>query len=226
MVWQCIILQQSNRIEDNCMKTTHKLQTEQELNGNLTSQTSSLNKCFFKSISYSQGKHYKTPLLLPTQIGSLEKKMANKRSISNLNQAAKQQESDPIASWEIWPTFELESLPPNNLLFSLTRLQSCTNSCPGTFNFQWNFHKLCSPLSMNNKLPVASNEHWTKFVTFTVPINSSLELARFKPSQSLMMRSGTSKWPKTQQFRAIWHIFKVILQAILPIRKRIQMCWV
>ena len=38
--------------------------------------------------------------------------------ISNLNQAAKQQESDPIVSWEIWPLFERESLPPNNLLFS------------------------------------------------------------------------------------------------------------
>jgi len=43
-----------------------------------------------------------------------------------------------------------------------------------------------------------------KFVTFTVPINSSLELARFKPSQPLMMSSDTSKCPKTMQFGAIF----------------------
>ena len=78
------------------------------------------------------------------------KKKADKSSISSLfisklNQADKQQESDPIASWEIWHIFERESLPPNNLLFSeprpLTSLESCTKSCPGTFNFRWNFHK-------------------------------------------------------------------------------------
>ena len=44
---------------------------------------------------------------------------------------------------------------------------------------------------------------WTKVVTFTVPINSSLKLARFRPSQPLMMSSSTRKWPKTQQFGAI-----------------------
>ena len=42
-----------------------------------------------------------------------------------------------------------------------------------------------------------------KFVTFTVPINSSLKSARFKPSQPLTMSSGTCKRPKTQKFRAI-----------------------
>ena len=55
--------------------------TEQELNGNLTSQTNSLNKPFFKSIFYSQDKHYKTPLLLPTQ-----KEVWKKNGKQELNQ--------------------------------------------------------------------------------------------------------------------------------------------
>ena len=59
--------------------------------------------------------------------------------------STKQQESDPIASWEIWHIFERESLPPKTICYflttSLTSLESCTKSCPGTFNFRWNFHK-------------------------------------------------------------------------------------
>ena len=129
----------------------------------------------------------------------------------------------PIASWEIWHIFERESLPPNNLLFSdksLTSLESCTKSCPGTFNFRWNFHKCrlkpgeTRPICFTAPCPWTTNcqqlesSIWTKFVTFTVPINSSLKLARFKPSQPLMMSSGTSKWPKTQQIYAIWTHFQ------------------
>ena len=114
------------------------------------------------------------------------KKKANKSSISslfisNLNQAGKQQESDPIASWEIWHIFEQESLPPNNLLFSyksLTSLESCTKSCPGTFNFRWNFHKCrlkpgeTRPICFTAPCPWTTNcqqlesSIWTKFVTF------------------------------------------------------------
>ena len=41
-----------------------------------------------------------------------------------------------------------------------------------------------------------------------MPINSYLKLARFKPSQPLMMSSGTSKRPKTQQIKAIWTHFQ------------------
>ena len=118
-----------------------------------------------------------------------------------------------------WHIFERER-PPNNLLFrlttSLTSLESCTKSCPGTFNFRWNFHKCrlkpgeTRPICFTAPCPWTTNcqqlesSIWTKFVTFTVPINSSLKLTRFKPSQPLMMSSGTSKWPKTQQFYAIW----------------------
>jgi len=42
------------------------------------------------------------------------------------------------------------------------------------------------------------NLHLVEVCTFTVPINSSLDMARFKPSQPFMMSSGTSKWTKTQ----------------------------
>jgi len=45
---------------------------------------------------------------------------------------------------------------------------------------------------------------WLKFVTFTVPRNSSLELARFETSQPLMMSSGTGKCPKITKFGAIF----------------------
>jgi len=37
-----------------------------------------------------------------------------------------------------------------------------------------------------------------------VSINSSLELARFKPSQPFMTSSGTSKCPKIMKFEAIF----------------------
>ena len=106
------------------------------------------------------------------------------------------------------------------LTTSLTSLESCTKSCPGTFNFRWNFHKCrlkpdeTRPICFTAPCPWTTNcqqlesSIWTKFVTFTVPINGSLKLARFKPSQLLMMSSGTSKWPKTQQFYAIWTHFQ------------------
>ena len=106
------------------------------------------------------------------------------------------------------------------LTTSLTSLESCTKSCPGTFNFRWNFHKcrlkpgetrlICftAPCPWTTNCQQLESSNWTKFVTFTVPINSSLKLARFKPSQPLMMSSGTSKWPKTQQNYAIWTHFQ------------------
>jgi len=37
-----------------------------------------------------------------------------------------------------------------------------------------------------------------------VPINTSFELARFKPSQPFMMSSGTSKCPIIMKFGAIF----------------------
>ena len=56
-----------------------------------------------------------------------------------------------------------------------------------------------------SKLPVAVILGiWSKFVTFTMPINSSLELARFKPSQPFTMSSGTNKCPKIMKFGSIF----------------------
>ena len=109
------------------------------------------------------------------------KKKANKSSISslfisNLNHAAKQQESDPIASWEIWHIFERESLPPNNLLFSdhvsdqpwilhqkLSRHFQLSMELPQMqTEAWWDKAHLYGPLSMNNKLPAARIEHFNK----------------------------------------------------------------
>lgn len=47
-----------------------------------------------------------------------EKSSISPLFISSLNQAAKKQESDPVAFWESPHIFERESLPPHNLLFS------------------------------------------------------------------------------------------------------------
>ena len=47
-------------------------------------------------------------------------------------------------------------------------------------------------LSMNDKL-LADSTKILFFVEFTVPINNSSKLARFKPSQLFMMSSGGSK---------------------------------
>ena len=65
-----------------------------------------------------------------------------------------------------------------------------------------------APCPWNTNCQQLESSIWKKFVTFTVPMNISLKLARFKPSQPLMMSSGTSKWPKTQQINAIWTHFQ------------------
>ena len=52
---------------------------------------------------------------------------------------------------------------------------------------------------MNNKLA-----NWSQWAT--EQINSSLKLARFKPSQPLMMSSSTSKWTKHSNLGQVWHI--------------------
>ena len=168
-----------------------------------------------------------------------EKKKSNKSSISslfisNLNQATEKQESDPIASWEIWHIFERESLPPNNLLFSyksLTSLESCTKSCPGIFNFRWNFHKCrlkpgeTRPIYFTAPCPWTTNcqqlesSIWTKFVTFTVLWNWQ-GLSLLRPWWWAPAPANDPKHSKLMQFGLT---FKVILQTTLPIRKQIQM---
>ena len=79
------------------------------------------------------------------------KKKANKSSISsffisNLNQATKQPSSKNLTP--LHPGMFGISLSGKvylqticYFLKSLTSLESCTKSCPGTFNFRWNFHK-------------------------------------------------------------------------------------
>ena len=124
--------QQSNR-KEIALKQHIIFKTVQELNANRTSQTTSLNKSFLDLIFYSESKHHKTTLLLPTWIRRLGKK-CKKSSISslfisNVNQAGKQQEFGPVAPGG--------SLSPSSLLFSyksLTRLRTWTNSCLNIFN--------------------------------------------------------------------------------------------
>ena len=105
------------------------------------------------------------------------KKRQTRAQLAPFNQADKQQESDPIASWEIWHIFERESLPPNNLLFSdhvsdqpwilhqnLSRHFQLSMELPQMQIEAWwdKAHLLYGPLSMNNKLPAARIEHLNK----------------------------------------------------------------
>ena len=146
--------------------------------------------------------------------------MANKSSIcslfiSNLNQAPSSKNLTPLHHGKfdlslsgkvylqticyflisLWPALNLAPTvvqplstfneTSTNADWSLARQGSFAfmASCPWTTNCQW-----------------LATSDWTKFVAFTAPINSSLKLlAMFKS----LLSSSTSKWPKTQQFRAI-----------------------
>ena len=58
-----------------------------------------------------------------------------------------------------------------------------------------------------NKQPVLEPSKLVYFPIITVPINSSSILARFKPSQLLMMSSGTRDLPKNAKKEALFWRF-------------------
>ena len=123
---------------------------------------------------------------------------------------------------------------PCNLYFNTTlhctRFAFCTSNCLDTFNFsQTSRNRECSlarhgelaklapcPRNTNRWLLTTPFQHLCHF--HSVSINSSLKLARIKPSQPFMMSSGTSKLPKIVNYKAIFLKNCHLLKSILPPR--------
>ena len=200
------------------MKTTYQLRNSPRIQWKSYLATSTLNKSFFNRIRYLDNKHCKTRLLLSNQGGSLETKGKQELKQLPFHQQANSKNLTPLHPGKCHISLSGKGSPQVIYCFltkSPTSLQSCTKSCPGTFNFPWNLHNwrlepgqtrlICfeAPCPWTTNCPQLETSVWTKLVTFTVPISASLKLARFKPSWPLMTSSGTSKWCRTQLFREI-----------------------
>ena len=137
----------------------------------------------------------------------------------NFEKSAMLHNSDPSSHHWKSVTFPRGKVPtPSNLYFNII-LQPCLHSALAV---AWTYltssktsrnkqiNAACQDLKnlqnwplVREKLTVGCQQHsFSVYVIFTVPINSSLKIERIKPSHSLIMSSGTSKLPKTEENKA------------------------
>ena len=185
--------------------------TEQELNGNLTSQTSILNKSFFKSIFYSQDKH-----------GSLEKKWQTRAQLAPFLPATSTKQPRSKNLTPLHPGkfglslsgkvclqticyFLLSLWPGLNLAPTVVQPLSTFNET--STNADWSLVRQGS-FAFMAPCPWTTNCQYLATVCHLHSANKQFfEIGKvfkcLKAFSALDDELSTGKWPKTQQFRAI-----------------------